>query len=149
MTQSLIQWPQVKDRFDYKDFCTPEEIAAFHMVKWRSMHLADCAREVCASLTNGTIGDGDRSDKEFVNTERGQYRIKICRTSDNSTEQVAHDQMGVTTIIAGERNSIMPWLWNHGVIIHGVTIEWPEFVALVGAELQKRDLSRIALGPHP
>lgn len=116
--------------FNYTDFCTQEEIDTFKRVKRRTMKLADAARHVCAELTGATIGDGQRSDKQFLRSRRGQFRMALSTQSDNSTEVAAHARMGVQTIYMGERDSIMPWLRDHGV-----EIGWFKFFDLVRIEL--------------
>lgn len=117
--------------FDYRDFCTQEEIDTFKRVKKRTMKLADAGRQVCAELTGATIGDGHRSDKQFLRTWRGQFRMALSRQSDNSTEQAAHARMGVETIYMGERESVIPWLRAHGA-----GIDWPRYFNLIQVELR-------------
>jgi len=59
---------------------------------------AKIIRETLADILGGTIGDGDRSDKQFVNTYQGQFRIRKDSRTDNSTEVAAHKGLGVTNI---------------------------------------------------
>jgi hypothetical protein len=99
--------------YTYKDFCTPEEVEIYKRVKKRAMKLSDAGREVVARLTYGVIGDGTRSDKQFLQTKHGRFRLANSTASDNSTEAAAHDRMGVPTIYMGEFDSIIPFLRTH------------------------------------
>lgn len=97
---------------NYEDFFDGEDIAAYKRVKRGTMIIARVAREIAAEMVDGEIL---RTGKEFVHTSEGMFRLAMAENSDNSTEQVAHMEMGAKTVIMGSRAE-MRWFFS----IHGL-----------------------------
>lgn len=115
--------------FGYEHLITRAEHDTYLYVKKLEQDIARAARGVLAELTQGVIGDGSRSKKEFLNTRHGKYRVSCRANSDNTTEVAAHDRMGVTKLNAGSREEALRFLQ-----LHGVTMTYAEFVRLLIAE---------------
>lgn len=82
----------------WEEFFTAEEAEVTKRVRRGQQQLGPLARRWIAERVGGTIGDGGRSAKQFVNTPRGKYRISLSVDGDNTTETAAHERMGVTTV---------------------------------------------------
>jgi hypothetical protein len=82
----------------YEDFFTEEEVAIYKMVKRGSMLFARIARRVAAEMVGGYIL---KTGKEFVHTEHGMFRLAMAENSDNSTERIAHIEMGAKLVVMG------------------------------------------------
>lgn len=100
----------------YENLLPAGDVAVYKRVKAQTMQIADEARSIAARLVGGTVGDGTRSAKQFINTNRGQYRLAMSARSDNSTEEAAHDRMGVTaTIHMPDPDEMIGWFAEHGL----------------------------------
>lgn len=99
----------------YENLLPPHDVAVYKRVKASTMRIAEEARGICAHIVGGTIGDGDRSDKQFIETPNGKYRLATSDRSDNSTELAAHARMGVFTIHLSDPADMIAWFENHGL----------------------------------
>lgn len=90
------------DELRYEDFCSEEEVEQFKWMKWFQSSLARIGREEAALMVSGEIGDGDRSEKEFLRTAKGLFRMANRVNTDNSSEEVIHRGMKVELVIMGE-----------------------------------------------
>jgi hypothetical protein len=122
-------------RWSYKDFCPPEMVEGYVYCNRVSMVLADASRDVAAHLVHGTIGDGERSDKQFLRTPKGLWRMANGDNADNTSETVTHIRMGVTGVVfmGWWDESMQPWL-----LMHGVDIPYETWRNAVDREVQRR-----------
>lgn len=97
----------------YEAYYSPDEVAAFHKVKWGSMHHGRIVREVAAEMVGGEIGDPSGGKKQFVLTFRGVFRMCGPHT-DNSGEQVINARMGAKTIKYTDEDAMKKWFFSHG-----------------------------------
>jgi hypothetical protein len=78
----------------YEDFCNPYDVMAFKRVKASQQILADKARSLIVQWYPDAFVTS--RGKQFVHMPDGtSWRVKINSRSDNSTEEIAHKQMGV------------------------------------------------------
>jgi hypothetical protein len=99
----------------WEAFFTKDEVAATKRVRRGQQQLGPLARRWIADRVGGTIGDGDRSAKQFVNTRFGQYRISLSVDGDNTTETAAHERMGVRTIRLEAVDEAVEFFQEHGL----------------------------------
>lgn len=100
----------------YENLCDPDDVAAFKRVKTQTQQIAAEAKLIAARLVGGTVGDGDRSDKQFIQTSRGLYRFANSERSDNSSEIAMHEQMGVTrSVRLPVIHEVVAWFDEHGL----------------------------------
>jgi len=106
---------------NYEDFFDEDEVMTYKRVKRGTMILARVARDIAADMVQGTIyGSG----KEFVHTTQGMFRLAMAENSDNSTEQIAHTEMGAVTIIMGSRYQMRQFFKGHGLNSTRAYNEW-------------------------
>ena len=100
----------------YENLCDPADVAAYKRVKAAEQRIAREAKAIAARLVGGTVGDGDRSDKQFIETSRGLYRFANSERSDNSSEIAVHERMGVTrSIRLPVIDEVVAWFDEHGL----------------------------------
>jgi hypothetical protein len=97
----------------WEEFFTEAEVEATKRVRRGQQQLGPLARKWIADVVGGTIGDGDRSAKQFVNTSRGRYRISLSIDGDNTTETAAHERMGVETIAVEDMEAMCAFFTAH------------------------------------
>ena len=97
---------------DYKDFFNDEDVATFKRVKRGQMKIGRAAREVASEMVGGVLPD---SGKEFVQTERGMFRLAMGTNSDNTTERLAHVMMGARLVIMGDDEQMARFFYAHGL----------------------------------
>lgn len=78
----------------FVNFFSQKEIDTYRRVKFGSMKLGAVAREVAAEMVDGELGDGHRSNKEFMRTECGLFSLVPSFNSMNTTERAAHRPHG-------------------------------------------------------
>jgi hypothetical protein len=100
----------------YEDFFDAEDVAVYRRVKRGSMKLARVAREVAADMVDGEILI---TGKEFVHTPHGMFRLAMAYNSDNSTERIAHIEMGAITVIMGDSAQMREFFRLHGYMYPG------------------------------
>ena len=91
------------------------DVMVYKRVKRWTMTFAEEARKVLAEQLDGTIGDGDRSKKRFLNTRRGTFRVALSHRSDNSTETASLERMGVRTIHLDDPDELLHFYRLHDV----------------------------------
>jgi hypothetical protein len=96
---------------NYEDFFTESDVETFKRVKKGQARLARIARSAACGMVGGEI---QGSGKEFVQTRRGLYRLAMGANSDNTTEAVAHDQMGAITVVMGDDERLKWFFGSHG-----------------------------------
>jgi len=100
----------------YENLLPPADVAAYKRVKSAEQRIAHETKQIAARLVGGTVGDGDRSDKHFIQTSRGLYRFANSLASDNSSETAMHEQMGVTRAIhLPNIDEVVEWFDEHGL----------------------------------
>lgn len=99
----------------YKHLLDPFSVSTFQRVKHQTMQIADVARELIAELIGGTIGDGDRSQKQFLTTPLGQYRVAMSDNSDNSSETMVAERMGVEFVHLNKPEEVVALFAKHGL----------------------------------
>jgi hypothetical protein len=99
----------------YENLLNPASVAVYKRVKGQTMKIAEIARGLVAEAVGGSIGDGSRSRKQFVNTRRGQFRVCNSWNSDNSTEVAAHARMGVRTVHLDSPGEVIGFFREHGL----------------------------------
>ena len=99
----------------WESFFTKDEVEATKRVRRGQQALGPLARKWIAEKVGGTIGDGDRSAKQFVNTRYGQFRISLSVDGDNTTETAAHERMGVRTIRLEAVEEAVEFFQEHGL----------------------------------
>lgn len=97
----------------YESFVAADDVRTYRRVKAVTMGLADEARKVIAGMVEGSIGDGTRSSKQFVQTARGSYRIGA--SADNTTATAAHDRMGVQAVKLDDPADLLAFFDEHGL----------------------------------
>lgn len=102
-------------RILYETLLRHEDVVVYKRVKRQTMALAHDARTILAEMVGGTLGDGSRSNKEFVNTPRGRWRVSMGYMSDNSTEAAAHARMGVRLLHLSDPAEVKVFLRTHGL----------------------------------
>lgn len=98
----------------YESHFSAQEIADYKKVKLTTMRASRVARALVALLVDGTIGDTDRSRKEFLVTHLGTYRLSMRGNSDNTTEVMTHARMGVTSLAMDDDAAMLGFLKEHG-----------------------------------
>lgn len=99
----------------WEEFFSPAEVAATKRVRRGQQRLGPEARAWIAEKVGGTIGDGTRSAKQFVNTPHGSYRISLSSDGDNTTETAAHERMGVETVTVENVEQMCAFFLAHGL----------------------------------
>lgn len=99
----------------YENLLPEHDVQTYKRVKRWTMNLAHDARAILADLVGGTVGDGGRSRKEFLQTPRGSWRVSMGSNSDNTTERAAHERMGVKTLHLDEQEEVLAFLEEHGL----------------------------------
>lgn len=99
----------------WEEFFTGSEVAATKRVRRGQQQLGPLAREWIAGRIGGTIGDGSRSAKQFVNTPHGKFRISLSADGDNTTETAAHDRMGAETVAVEDVFGMVNFFQAHGL----------------------------------
>jgi hypothetical protein len=74
-----------------REICGVDKLPAFRDVKLTSMRLGRVVKEIIACDLGGTL---PVKGKQFLTTWRGTWRLATRANSDNTTEEVAHRQMG-------------------------------------------------------
>lgn len=115
MTEQAALWGDAPTPISYETLLSPLDVATYKRVKATTMRIADDARDICARLVDGRIGDGGRSGKQFLQTSRGKFRLATSMQSDNSTEVAAHERMGVRTIHLSEPGEMIDWFSMHNL----------------------------------
>jgi hypothetical protein len=98
----------------YEEYFEPWEVATFKRVKRGQMNLARVRRGVVCQMVAGVI-DGNGTNKEFVLTSRGRFRLANGDNSDNTTETAAHVRMGVQTVCMDDPESMADLFRLHGL----------------------------------
>jgi hypothetical protein len=116
---ALLEQPSLLDQapvpIRYENLLPEADVLTYKRVKRWTMALATDAREIIAGIVGGTIGDGGRSKKEFLQTRVGKYRVSMSYNSDNTTEVAAHLAMGVTTIHLSDPAEVLAFFQAHDV----------------------------------
>ncbi len=99
----------------WEEFFTAEEAETTKRVRRGQQQLGPLAREWIAGAVGGSIGDGSRSAKQFVNTRCGRYRISLSKDGDNTTEMAAHERMHVTTVRVEDVDEMCEFFAEHGL----------------------------------
>jgi hypothetical protein len=99
----------------WEEFFTGSEVAATKRVRRGQQQLGPLARAWIAARCGGTIGDGSRSAKQFVNTPRGKFRISLSADGDNTTETAAHERMGAETVAVEDVLGMTEFFNDHGL----------------------------------
>jgi hypothetical protein len=102
---------------NYTDFFSAKDVATFKRVKKGTMILARIAREEAASIVGGRVNSADSelvTSKEFVRTRLGVFRLCMASNSDNSTEALFHDELGVITVVMSDLHQMAEWFAQHG-----------------------------------
>ncbi len=115
MSEQPALWGDAPVPISYETLLAPNDVATYKRVKAATMRIADDAREIAARIVGGTIGDIGRSNKQFISTGKGMFRLATSNQSDNSTEVAAHERMGVTTIHLSEPGEMIRWFEEHGL----------------------------------
>lgn len=124
------------DPLDWQTFSTSAEIEVTKRCRRRQSVLARVMREEACRAVRGVIGDPNGSRKEFLQTSTGLYRVSASGNSDNSTELVAHERMGATSLNFSLRE--VRWVfWAE----HDLRPDWadPHFVERVRLLMRHED----------
>lgn len=98
----------------YEDYFTANEIETFKRVKLGQMKLAEIAREAAAKLVGADVGDLS-TNKHFLTTPNGKFRLAMQRNTDNTTEQWALDELGAQTVVMSDDEEMREFFESHGV----------------------------------
>lgn len=99
----------------WEEFFTASEVAATKRVRRGQSALGPLTRTWIAERVGGTIGDGARSAKEFLNTRRGKFAISLSADNLNSTELAAIERMGAVHVAVENVADICEFFTDHGL----------------------------------
>lgn len=97
----------------WEEFFTRSEVETTKRVRRGQQQLGPLARKWIAARVGGTIGDGGRSAKQFVNTPRGKFRVSLSVDGDNTTEMAAHERMGAEAVAVEDVQAMVEFFSAH------------------------------------
>ena len=103
------------DPITWEEFFTVDECETTKKVRRGQQALGPLARVWIAEVVGGTIGDGGRSKKQFLNTRHGRYRISLSVDGDNTTEQAAHVRMAARAVAIEDKDAMCAFFRAHGL----------------------------------
>lgn len=99
----------------WEEFFTRSEVEATKRVRRGQQALGPLVRDWVANRVGGTVGDGGRSKKEFLNTRRGKYALALSKDNLNTTELAAIERMGAEVVAVEDVPGMCEFFTDHGL----------------------------------